>query len=100
MRNGVSLEDRQRWMRERQTPPQRQPCDHIERKPHLERQFTVPEIAAIWHRSPDFIRRIFEHRPGVAVVQNRSSGARRRSYTTLLVPESVLEETYLELSNH
>ena len=99
MRSGATLEDRQRWMRERQAPPQPLPFDHGESKPHLERQFTVAEIAAIWHRNPDFVRRVFEHRPGVAVFGNRGSSGRKRSYTTLLISESVLEETYLELSN-
>lgn len=99
MRGAVSLEQKQRWMRERQVPPQPPHCDHGESKPHLERQFTVSEIAAMWHRNPEFVRRIFERRPGVVVIGNQRPSGGKRSYTTLLISASVLEEAYLELSN-
>ena len=99
MRNGADLESRQRWMRERQAPPRPPQFDQGERKPHLERQYTVSEIAAMWHRNAEFVRRIFERRPGVAVVGNRRPSGGKRSYTTLLISASVLEEAYMELSN-
>jgi hypothetical protein len=99
MRNGAALEDKQRRMRERQAPPRPPPFDHGERKPHLERQYIVSEIAEMWHRNAEFVRRIFERRPGVAVVGNRRPSGGKRSYTTLLISESILEEAYLELSN-
>ncbi len=86
-------------MLERQVPPQPSQCDHGESKPHLERQFTVSEIAAMWHRNPEFVRRIFERRPGVVVIGNQRPSGGKRSYTTLLISASVLEEAYLELSN-
>lgn len=71
-----------------------QPPDDVEAAPHMEcsfaeRHYTVAEIAAMWNLSKDAVRRMFQNEPGVLVLGDRSSGRKRR-YTTLRIPQSVL----------
>jgi hypothetical protein len=58
-----------------------------------ERHYTVAEIAAMWNLSKDAVRRMFQDEPGVLVLGARSSGRKRR-YTTLRIPQSVLEKVH------
>ena len=54
-----------------------------------ERFYTVAEISGRLKLSPDKVRRIFHNERGVVVFENRLGG--RRRYSTLRIPESVLE---------
>jgi hypothetical protein len=63
----------------------------------LERHFSVAEVAAMWNLSKDAVRRIFQDEPGVLVLGGRSSGGKRR-YTTLRIPQSVLERVHRQYS--
>lgn len=93
-RNGISIEDKQRWMRERQSAdPTPSPACSI----FTERHYTCAEVAALWNISPDEVRKIFQNEPGVLVLGNQTSGHKRR-YTTLRIPESVLERVHRRLS--
>jgi hypothetical protein len=64
----------------------------------VERHYSVAEIASLWNLSSDAIRRLFENEPGVLVISDNSSSRRKRRYTTLRIPESVLERVHLRLT--
>jgi hypothetical protein len=51
--------------------------------------FTPAEIAEHWRLSVDTVIRLFEHEPGVLVLENSRSKQRRR-YRTIRIPNSVL----------
>ena len=61
--------------------------------PTSERYYDVQEIAAMWNLSEDSVRRIFKNEPGVLVLGNRTKNNKRR-YTTLRIPQSVLEKVH------
>jgi hypothetical protein len=63
----------------------------------LERHFSVLEVAKIWNLSKDAVRRKFQDEPGVLVLSSHSSGRKRR-YTTLRIPQSVLERVHQRCS--
>src|SRR6266403_4162921 len=63
----------------------------------LERHFSVSEISEIWHVSKDTVRRLFCKEPGVLLLGGHSNGRKRR-YTTLLIPHSVLERVHRRCS--
>lgn len=54
-----------------------------------ERHYALIEVAEMWHLSPDKVREIFEHEPGVLVFGDRSPRHKRR-YLTLRIPHTVL----------
>ena len=56
----------------------------------FERQYSVTEIAAMWGRSDDFVRRAFQNEPGVIKIVSNGT-LKKRKYTTLLIPASVVE---------
>lgn len=53
----------------------------------FERHFTVDELAELWGRRDDFVRRLFFHEPGAVIFHHYRPG--RRVYRTLRIPESV-----------
>jgi hypothetical protein len=89
MRTGAELEERQRWMRERNTSATVPPLASL----FAERHYTIKEIALMWNLSPHAVRRIFQNEPGVLVLGDQSN-PRRRRYTTLRIPESVLDRVH------
>jgi hypothetical protein len=62
-----------------------------------ERHYTVAEIAEMWKLSKDAVRRLFCNEPGVLTLGKRACGRKRR-YTTLRIPQSVLERVHRQLS--
>jgi len=62
-----------------------------------EHHYTVAEVAAMWNLSKDAVRRMFQDESGVLVLGGRSSGRKRR-YTTLRIPQSVLERVHRKYS--
>ena len=93
-RKGISLEEKQAWMRERHP---REVAPLLSCSTFTERHYTVAEIAARWNLSVDAVRRIFQNEPGVLVLGDQPSRSKRR-YTTLRIPESVLERVHRRLS--
>jgi len=94
-RNGITVEQKQSWMRERHsvaTPPV--PAQGV----FSERHYNVAEIAAMWNLSPDAVRKLFDDEPGVLVL-GRQGSAHKRRYTTLRIPESVLQRVHRRLQN-
>ena len=62
-----------------------------------ERHYSIAEIADAWHVSPDAVRKVFREEPGVLVLGGQSHHKRR--YTTLRVPESVLQRVHRRMTN-
>ncbi|SRR5581483_7055677 len=61
----------------------------------LEKHYRVRELAALWGFSDNTIIRMFACEPGVVRLE---SGAGRRKYTTLSIPESVALRVHERLS--
>jgi hypothetical protein len=47
----------------------------------------------MWNVSVETVRRLFQNEPGVLVLGGHASGRKRR-YTTLRIPQSVLERVH------
>ncbi len=58
-----------------------------------QRHYTVAEVAELWNLSPDAVRRLFENEPAVLALGGKG-GRGRRPYTTLRIPENVVERVY------
>jgi hypothetical protein len=64
----------------------------------VERHYAVIEVAEMWNLSPDKVRAIFEHEPGVLVIGDRNPRYKRR-YLTLRIPQTVVDRVYMRLSS-
>ena len=62
-----------------------------------EKHWNVVEVAEQWGVSADLIRDIFKDEDGVLIVE-RPGTRTKRSYSTMRIPESVLERVYNQLS--
>jgi hypothetical protein len=62
------------------------------------RHFSVPEIAELWNLSQDFVRRLFEKEPGVLVFGAEKPRGHKRRYSTLRIPEFVVERVHRRMS--
>jgi hypothetical protein len=63
-----------------------------------ERHYSPAEIADRWSLSADAIRKLFENEPGVLIIGSTVRRRGKRSYTTLRIPESVVERVHRRLS--
>jgi len=64
----------------------------------VERHYSPAEIGEIWNLSADCVRKIFEKEPGVLVIGNAIPSRAKRSYTTLRIPQSVLERVHRRMA--
>jgi hypothetical protein len=64
----------------------------------LERHFSVSDVGEAWGLSADTVRRLFEHEPGVLVIEPPASRFSKRRYRTLRIPESVAERVHRRMS--
>lgn len=64
-----------------------------------ERHYSVAEIAEMWNLSKDAVRRLFQKEPGVLIIGELRPKYGRRPYTTLRIPQSVLDRVHRRLSN-
>jgi len=62
-----------------------------------ERHYAVIEVAEMWNLSPDKVRELFEHEPGVLVIGERNPRHKRR-YLTLRIPQTVLQRVHNRLA--
>lgn len=62
-----------------------------------ERHYAVIEVAEMWNLSPDKVRELFEHEPGVLVIGDRNPRYKRR-YRTLRIPQSIVTRVHARLS--
>jgi hypothetical protein len=61
----------------------------------MERHYSVAQVAEQWGLSTDTVRRLFEHEPGVLVIEPvRGRMSRRRRYRTLRIPAAVVERIH------
>jgi hypothetical protein len=95
-RAGVSFEQAQ-WLRDR--PRSGGPAS-LASAPSIyaERHYAVAEIATMWSLSPDAVRKLFQDEPGVLVLGGQGAPHKRR-YTTLRIPESVLQRVHRRMTN-
>ena len=63
-----------------------------------ERHYTVDEIANMWNLSKDAVRRLFAKEAGVVVFGRTEGRAHKRPYTTLRIPECVVERVHRSCS--
>lgn len=64
----------------------------------IERHYSPAKIAEMWNLSSDKVRKLFEGELGVLVIRNEERRYGKRSYTTLRIPQSVLERVHKRLS--
>jgi hypothetical protein len=62
------------------------------------RHYSPSEIAELWNLSVDTVRKLFEKEVGVLVLKNTRHRHGKRTYTTLRIPESVVERVHRRLS--
>jgi hypothetical protein len=93
-RREISLDQKQELMRERHSNVA--PASPTA-APFTERHYSVSEVATMWNLSPDAVRKIFQGEPGVLVLGG-SELTRKRRYTTLRIPESVLIRVHRRLA--
>ena len=62
----------------------------------FEKHYCVSEVAELWGLSERTIRRIFSNEPGVIKWEN-SETRYKRGYTTLRIPESVVQRVHRKL---
>jgi hypothetical protein len=97
--SGLQLEQKQAWMRERQSSAGSAAVSQSPTSSHFaERHYTVAELSELWSLSPDVVRRLFEREPGVFVIGDQGTRSKRR-YTTLRIPQSVVERVHRRLCN-
>jgi hypothetical protein len=69
------------------------PSDARETPAPAERHYSPAEVAKLWCLDVETIRRLFENESGVLALRAPFKKGRRR-YTTLRIPQSVLERVY------
>ena len=58
-----------------------------------EKHFKVEDVADQWNMSTDTVRRLFLNEPGV-IRYSRPRSKYKRRYTTIFIPQSVLNRVY------
>ena len=62
----------------------------------LEPHFSIKEVAVLWKLSPGVVRAIFRDRQDVLRIGHGETRS-KRGYTTLRIPQSIVERVYAEL---
>ena len=68
----------------------------VETSVPIERHYLPGEVAELWQFDVETIRRLFQHEPGVVVLQSPVKKG-RRPYKTIRIPQSVLERVHKRL---
>lgn len=66
-------------------------------KEALERHYSIKEIADSWGLCENAVREIFRNEPGVMRI-HRPKSRHKRAYTTLRIPQTVLERVHCRMS--
>jgi hypothetical protein len=92
----TSFEEKAEWMRNRFAPASASlPISGI--SGFTERHYAIAEIAGLWNLSSDAVRKLFQDEPGVLVLGGQGAPHKRR-YTTVRVPESVLQRVHRRMT--
>ena len=62
------------------------------------KHYSVAEIASAWGLSVDAVRKIFDKEPGVLAIGEQRACSRKRRYTTLRIPEYIVERVHRRLT--
>ena len=65
--------------------------------PAIERHYSVQEVAELWNLCENSVRAIFKEEPGVVQIE-RPRSRWKRSYSTIRIPQSVLERVHHRMS--
>jgi hypothetical protein len=90
----TSFDEKAEWMRERQSAPS---ASIPTPSSFAQRHYTVAEVAGLWNLSSDAVRKLFQDEAGVFVLGSQEPSHKRR-YTTLRIPESVLQRVHRRLT--
>ena len=60
----------------------------------LEKHYSPNEIAELWNLDPKSIRQLFRNEEGVLRIGRDRTTRLKRAYTTLRIPQSVMERVY------
>jgi len=74
-------------------------ADTEQKSAWMARHYSVAEIAAMWNLSDEAIRGLFQNEPDVLVLGDLKPRGRKRRYTTLRIPEFVVERVHTRRSN-
>jgi hypothetical protein len=64
-----------------------------------EPHYTPEQVAEFWSLDTNSVRRIFRAEPGVLKFGNEKSTYQKRAYTTIRIPQSVLDRVYRRMTN-
>jgi hypothetical protein len=98
MRTGSSLEEKQRWMRERHAPEESVANLRDKGLFCFERHFTPKQLGELWGLDESTVRRMFQDEPGVLKIGNANRRDGKRDYVSLRIPESVAARVHRERS--
>lgn len=79
---------------ENQRFPDEPKAEGLSTEPH----FSIQQISEMWGLSKDAVRRIFRDVPGVLIIGKDNHERGKRRYTTLRIPQSVLERIHGQYS--
>jgi hypothetical protein len=99
MRNVIRLEDKQRWMRERQAATSIEPPAPFEGRPFEDKHYSPAELGLLWGLGADAVRKLFEDELGVVILGRRAPDTGKRPYRTIRIPASVAERVHRRLQN-
>lgn len=87
------------WESNQRTTPKRDYAQGIAAATNgaLERHLTVKKIAELWGLSENSVREIFKAEPGIVRIQRPGSRC-KRGYTSIRIPESVVERVHRTMS--
>ena len=99
-RQGLSLEDKQHWMRERQSTAEPPPPDlaHSDTVIAFERHYRPKDLAVLWGLDESTVRRLFQDEPGVLKIGRAGRRDGKRDYMSIRIPESVAVRVHQERS--
>jgi hypothetical protein len=64
-----------------------------------ERHYSVAEVSLLWNLSGDVVRKLFQAEPGVMVIGGDGSAKHKRRYTSIRIPESVVQRVHRRMLN-
>ena len=97
---GSDLEERQDWMRERQSPagPPLTGSASDGKVIAFEPHYRPKDLAKLWGLDESTVRRLFQDEPGVLKIGRTGRRDGKRDYVSIRIPESVALRVHQERS--